>query len=248
MLDAKASTAEPPFAYVPNTPWPPWTALLWAAGAILASFSVAALAAVTIASQGGSQSTAIVVATLCQQIVLIIAALWMAGLKGGARRDVLALVPAKGGVVAYLMALLTLIAFVMAMSITIHAIDPTLIKNDLKPFAEILKSPVWWAMFPMVGIGAPLAEELLFRGFLFPALAKTRIGLTGAALVTSAGWAAVHSYSLVGMSQVFVIGLVFSWMLVRTGSLKVPIVVHAIYNTVLTALMVAEVGKGVLTP
>ena len=82
----------------------------------------------------------------------------------------------------------------------------------------------------------------MFRGFLFPAIAKTKVGNVGAAILTSLPWALIHIYSPLGMLQVFVIGLLFSWILVRTGSLRVTIFCHALYNTVLGLLMIA--GRG----
>jgi membrane protease YdiL (CAAX protease family) len=82
-----------------------------------------------------------------------------------------------------------------------------------------------------VGIGAPLSEELLFRGFLLSALAQTRLRFWGAAVVSTLAWAVLHAgYSAVGLAEVFAIGLLFSWLLWRTGSLRVPIVCHALYN------------------
>jgi membrane protease YdiL (CAAX protease family) len=82
----------------------------------------------------------------------------------------------------------------------------------------------------VVGLGAPLSEELLFRGFLLSALTRP-LGFWGAALLANAPWTALHwGYSSVGLTQVFVIGLFFSWLLWRTGSLRVPILCHAAFN------------------
>ena len=49
-------------------------------------------------------------------------------------------------------------------------------------------------VFPSIAIGAPLAEELIFRGQLFSALSQTRLGVSGATVVTAAllGAAACH--------------------------------------------------------
>lgn len=229
--------------YRPRTPWPPFQALLWTIATVLVALVFAGVVGLGGIALGAEVPAVLILGTLVQQLIMITAALWLAGQRGGSRIAVLSLDAPRGGPRSYFYGFATLVVAVMAMSATIHAIDPNLIKADLKQFTDILKSPVWWAMFPMVGIGAPLAEELLFRGFLFSALANSRIGITGAALLTSAGWALVHSYSLVGIAQVFVIGLIFSWMLVRTGSLRVPIIVHGIYNTALTAVMVSGAGK-----
>ena len=42
-------------------------------------------------------------------------------------------------------------------------------------------------------------------------------------------------YSLVGILEVFLIGMFFSWLLWRTGSLRVAIVCHAVYNSLVAA-------------
>ncbi len=240
--------------YVASTPWRPLEATIVTAIAILASLVIGVSVTLAIASAtsaplaAGDVVTGTIIGTLVQQFVMVALIVWLAGRKGGRRGDVLALGPPKQGFVAYAGAAVTLVAAVAAMSTAIHLIDPALIKNDLKQFAGILNSPYWWAMYPMVGLGAPLWEELAFRGFLFSALAQSRLGVTGAAIVSSAAWAAIHSYSFVGMTQVFVIGLVFSFILVRTGSLRVPIIIHAIYNTLVTSALLSEAGKGFLAP
>jgi hypothetical protein len=49
--------------------------------------------------------------------------------------------------------------------------------TDLRPFVGFMTGPDWLLALLVVGIGAPLSEELLFRGFLLSALAGTRFGL-----------------------------------------------------------------------
>ncbi len=51
---------------------------------------------------------------------------------------------------------------------------------------------LFWLAVPAVAIGAPLAEELVFRGQLFAALARSRAGFSGATLITSALWSLLH--------------------------------------------------------
>jgi membrane protease YdiL (CAAX protease family) len=76
--------------------------------------------------------------------------------------------------------------------------------------------------------GAPLAEELLFRGFFMSALARTSLGYIGAAVIASGAWAALHfRYPLIDIVILFSLGLLLSWLLWRTGSVRVPIVCHA---------------------
>jgi membrane protease YdiL (CAAX protease family) len=80
-------------------------------------------------------------------------------------------------------------------------------------------------------IGGPLAEEMIFRGQIFAALAQTRLGVIGASLITSALWAGVHiTEPLHVVALLFLMGLALSWLLVRFGSLWLPILCHAAWN------------------
>ncbi len=105
--------------------------------------------------------------------------------------------------------------------------------GDLRLFRDLLQARAGLALLA-IGIGAPLSEELLFRGFLFSGLAKSRLGLVGAAVLTALLWTSLHhGYSIFGLIEVLAIGLYFSWLLVRTGSLWVTMFCHAVYNTVI---------------
>ncbi len=102
--------------------------------------------------------------------------------------------------------------------------------------------PSWGALgiglfFVATVIVAPLSEELLFRGVLLPWLARWM--RPGAAL----GWSTVvfalgHLYYGAGVLLIALYGLVFGWARLRTGSLRAPIVLHAMLNgaTVVTLL------------
>ena len=60
---------------------------------------------------------------------------------------------------------------------------------------------------------APLWEELTFRGFLLSALANTRIGFWGGAIVANILWTSLHAtYSWAGVASVFLAGLILSWL------------------------------------
>jgi membrane protease YdiL (CAAX protease family) len=91
---------------------------------------------------------------------------------------------------------------------------------------------------------APIAEELLFRGLLHRALRRRR-SLPVATAVSSLAFAVVHvdvafsqPLALVGL---VIVGAALAVAYERTGSLVVPIVMHAVHNGVaITALVVTE--------
>jgi membrane protease YdiL (CAAX protease family) len=95
-------------------------------------------------------------------------------------------------------------------------------------------------------LAAPLMEELLFRGFLFPGYSRSRLGVAGAILLTSAGWAVMHvQYEAFYIVQIFVLGCVFGWLRWRSGSTVLTVVLHALVNTaalVQVAFMVERAG------
>ncbi len=85
---------------------------------------------------------------------------------------------------------------------------------------------------PALVFGAPLAEEITFRGPLFSALEKSRVGKIGAVVITAALWAAAHGLTAppVFVGLLFVMGLGLGVMLLRFGSLWVTIGCHSAWN------------------
>jgi len=80
---------------------------------------------------------------------------------------------------------------------------------------------------------APLSEEILFRGFLLPGWAASKLRPAGAILLTAAIWSLVHDqyYSdFIGLAVVFALGLWLGWIRYRSGSTLTTIVLHATQN------------------
>jgi membrane protease YdiL (CAAX protease family) len=96
---------------------------------------------------------------------------------------------------------------------------------------DLANEPLFWVAWPSVIIGAPLAEEVIFRGQIFAALAQSRFGALGATVVTSVGWALLHATEpWLMILFIFVMGLALGWLLIRFGSVWVTIVCHAVWN------------------
>jgi membrane protease YdiL (CAAX protease family) len=88
----------------------------------------------------------------------------------------------------------------------------------------------------MVGVLAPIAEEVFFRGFALRALER-RIGTVGGLIASSAFFAATHGQPLQAPA-LFVAGMLFGWLVVRTGRLGPAIVAHMAFNiTTVVALL-----------
>jgi hypothetical protein len=160
-------------------------------------------------------------------------------------RDVLAFGAPVQGIGAYSIALGAVVSVTGVFTLAMWTFQREAMLADLRPFSELLNSEGGWVILPVIAVGAPVMEEMLFRGFLFSALAKMRTGLTGAALNTTVAWTALHAgYTLWGLAEVFTVGLVLSYVLVRTGSLRVPMFCHMAYNGLIAlVLMTIELPK-----
>jgi membrane protease YdiL (CAAX protease family) len=87
---------------------------------------------------------------------------------------------------------------------------------------------------------APLVEELFFRGFLYPVLAR-RIGVPGATVLTAGAFALIHQSQLAQawapLLLLFLVGLALTITRARTGSVAASFLVHVGYNATLFALL-----------
>ena len=87
---------------------------------------------------------------------------------------------------------------------------------------------------------APLVEELFFRGFLYPVLAR-RLGVAAGVVLTALGFALVHASQLASawapLLVLFVVGLVFTIVRVATRSVAPGFLMHVGYNFMLFAML-----------
>jgi membrane protease YdiL (CAAX protease family) len=228
-----------PPAYAPQTPWRAGWALLAALLIVAVGIFAAAVLSGTVASSRAlwrQDLSALATLGIWQAMTIVLTVLASA-LFGGRVLDVLGLRPPAGRPAIYVKALLLMVL----LQATVSAVQFSFMRQDmyadLRPFVQLFGEQ-WLLALLVVGVGAPLSEELLFRGFLMSALARSRLGFTGAALLTTGLWTALHAgYSLAGIVEVFLIGLYFSWLLWRTGSLRVAIFCHALYNSFIIVVL-----------
>jgi membrane protease YdiL (CAAX protease family) len=226
-----------PAAYEPRTPWPPLWAILAGVAIVCASILAASLMFVGSRAPSGARPGMTELGALgIWQATTVVLTLAASALFGGRIRDVLALrVPV--GARVYLNAVLLMAALQVLVSLVQYFLFPQDMYADLRPFVQLFGER-WVLALLVVGVGAPLSEELLFRGFLLSALAGSRVGFWGGALITTGLWTALHvGYSTAGIVEVFLIGLFFSWLLRRTGSLRVAIFCHALYNSLIVLVL-----------
>lgn len=181
-----------------------------------------------------------VIALALMQTLLILLTLFVAWLRGTLSETLALRWPTAGELRA--IAGPTLIMFVVLALYTVAAfwLTPELIKEDLGSFRPLLATDVWWVAVAAVALGAPVSEELLFRGFLLGELMAARLATAAAVLIPNVLWTALHyEYSAVGLGEVFLAGLLLSWTRLRSGSVVVPIGLHMIYNVIALAIMFA---------
>lgn len=184
------------------------------------------------------ESVATTVGFIVWQGAIIGGVIVAAGLRGGRRRDVLQLIGPMPRWTEVLIAFAALTVVTSLIGAIFYVYDPAWYmanyRTDMESFLAELRSPIEpLRLVPIVlaaVIGAPLSEELLFRGFLMSALAKMRWGFWPAALLVTAIWTAIHFYTVTSSIEIFVSGLCLSWLLWRSGSLWLPIICHALMN------------------
>mgnify|MGYP001366481311 CR=1 FL=1 len=163
---------------------------------------------------------------------------------GAARRfagteDLLSLARPKGGALLKVAAVLGLLVFAALVAFLVFNVDRDAFISDISTFSGIMQSGGWWAIPIVAAVGAPLAEEFLFRGYLYGTLKRTPLDRTGAAIISSGMWTALHpGYSVYGLAALFCIGIYLVLLRDRTGSLVMPIACHAIYNSIVVLVMV----------
>ncbi len=116
------------------------------------------------------------------------------------------------------------------------------IPKDL-PIDSFFRTPAEaWALGILSVTLAPLMEELFFRGFLYPVLARS-LGLPGAVLVTALGFAALHGAQLMfswgPVLVIFLVGMVLTMVRAKTNSVAAGVIIHMAYNGTITAAMFA---------
>ncbi len=113
----------------------------------------------------------------------------------------------------------------------------------------LLETPVWptgiYLGFFAVVL-APVAEEFIFRGVLFPFVRQ--LGFPRLAWLGVSGlFALIHGGAAIFI-PLLVLALVLTWLYEKTGSLLAPIAVHSLFNTANLVLLVLANHFGLELP
>lgn len=160
----------------------------------------------------------------------------LVALRGADRRETLAL----GGTLGWMpmLAALLVMAFTFVAELWLASAFP-----HLRELFDLPDERVALAIAVAgVVVTAPVAEEMLFRGFLYTALRRCW-GFVPALAVSSILFAAMH-FDPTGLYALLVLpaALLFGWLRERTGGIFAPILAHAVFNAAAVAAFLIERG------
>ena len=253
--------------YAPSNPAGLWYALAVAVGLLVLHQVLQLVMATGIVMFMPKVTHAFVKAGLISifpaSLVVFAVAWWLAGLRGGDPRRVLNLRwPALSPLGLAVVVLCFMVAMYAAIALIVTVFHIDIAQYTPGPDGQSPKSGsagavkeamydianepmMFFAVFPAVALGAPLAEEVIFRGQLFSALSQTRLGVAGTTLLTASLWALLHvSEPWLSIGLIFVMGLIFGWMMWRFGSLWVTIVAHGFWNGFYALIIYFNVAGG----
>jgi len=111
------------------------------------------------------------------------------------------------------------------------------------PMDQFFRTPTEaWALSLFGLTFAPLFEELFFRGFLYPVLAR-QFGVAIAVLTTAGGFSLIHAQQLGRawgpLLVIFMVGLALTITRAVTKSVAAGLIMHIAYNGTLSILLFA---------
>lgn len=109
--------------------------------------------------------------------------------------------------------------------------------QDIVRFLQKAESPRdRWAVLVMAVVVAPVAEEVIFRGFLY-STAKKYAGAFVSAVATSLLFAGLHGH-MPSVPALFTLAMCLVLAYEKTGTLLVPMIMHSVFNAVsVTAIL-----------
>lgn len=116
-------------------------------------------------------------------------------------------------------------------------------EENAQPIIQFFLNTDDWAARAWVVISAviiaPLAEEIIFRGYLFN-ITKNFIGATGAMFFTSVLFALIHAHAM-SLIPLLLLSLCLTIAYQSTRSLWTPILIHGMFNSTTILLLASGV-------
>jgi len=122
--------------------------------------------------------------------------------------------------------------------------------HDVTPgfMGDVLKSAradgALWLLVIAFTVAAPVSEEFFARGFLYRGWSESFLGPTGAIILSSLVWTALHlQYDWFFFGEVFSIGLLLGYLRCRFNSTWLTVVVHGLNNLAAVVQTIVLTGQ-----
>ena len=127
----------------------------------------------------------------------------------------------------------------VALAIAVGLLGSVIKQAGPTPFDDFFKARQTVLMLMAFGIlVAPLVEETVFRGFLYPVAAR-QFGVAPGIVLTGILFGGFHAMQLWGawgqIALLVLVGIVLTWVRARTGSVLAGFLMHVAYNSTLFA-------------
>jgi membrane protease YdiL (CAAX protease family) len=121
-----------------------------------------------------------------------------------------------------------------ALAVVVSFAGGFLNSKETLPIEGLLQARVSILLFGILGVlVAPLVEETIFRGFLYPVIAR-RLGIAAGIAITGTLFGLMHAAQLWGgwgqIALLILVGVVLTWVRARTGTVTASYFVHLGYN------------------
>jgi membrane protease YdiL (CAAX protease family) len=154
---------------------------------------------------------------------------------------------ASGGIFAFFLWVVMGLAVTLAVALVAVVVNEQILGDELTQqssvqlFAESRSTSDLLIMLTAVCVFAPVFEEILFRGFLYRNL-RDRFGPWLGLCFSSFLFAIAH-VDMSNLLPLFAIGLAFGYSYERSGSLWVPVLIHALWNFSTLARILSLMGS-----
>lgn len=125
--------------------------------------------------------------------------------------------------------LVRLVYFVLTLAELVDTDDLERLSEPAERVAELASGPRFLVLVALVGIGAPIVEEIYFRGLIQTVLIS-RLGVAAGIVVGALVFGAAHGQPL-QFPALFTFGIVLGWLAHRYRRLGPAIAAHVAFNS-----------------
>lgn len=217
-------------------PWPPWTSVAALVSGLLASLIAGGVVSLVAAAAGASTKDppawVNIVATVLLDVSLVGAAIAFAAMAARPTPAQFGLRPTRV-LRAVALVVAGYVAFIVISDVWVALLDIRSKQHVIEDLGGDSGTAALLGAAFVTTVIAPMAEETIFRGYIFTAL-RGWLGVAGAAVVTGLLFGAIHvTSSPIGyLLPLAAFGVILCLVYWRTGSLYPCIALHALNNAI----------------